>query len=132
MSKNPLSQSLCASKVGISKVLSSNVRISNVQISKVRTSKVWISSVQISKVRISKVRISKVSEPKIVFLTFLRQVTSRQTSRTVNMRPAAIPVTITTMELGEEASDQSNTDLLPLTALESVTPRKEGRKSSEK
>ena len=57
-------------------------------------------------------------------LTFRRHVTNRQTSRTVNMSPAAIPVTITTMELGEDASDQSNTDLLPFTALESVTPRK--------
>ena len=44
------------------------------------------------------------------------------------MSPAAIPVTITTMELGEDASDQSNTDLLPFTALESVTPRRKHTK----
>ena len=46
------------------------------------------------------------------------------------MSPAAIPVTITTMELGEDASDQSNTDLLPFTALESVTPRKRQTKNN--
>lgn len=39
--------------------------------------------------------------------------------------PAAIPVTITTIELVDDAPDQSSMDLLPLTALESVTPAKE-------
>ena len=54
------------------------------------------------------------------------QVTKRQTNRIVKTIPAAIPVTMTTIELVEEdASVQSSIDLLPLTALESVTPAKE-------
>ena len=53
------------------------------------------------------------------------QVTKRHTNRIVKTIPAAIPVTITTIELVEEdASVQSSIDLLPLTALESVTPAK--------
>lgn len=52
-------------------------------------------------------------------------MTKRHTSITVKTIPAAIPVTITTIELVDDAPDQSSMDLLPLTALESVTPAKE-------
>ena len=38
-------------------------------------------------------------------LTFRRQVTKRQTRRTVRTRPAAIPLTITKMWLGEAVSE---------------------------
>ena len=53
-------------------------------------------------------------------LTRFLQVTKRQTSRTVNTSPAAIPVTMTTMEPADPP--KSKPDLLPVTALESVTP----------
>ena len=58
---------------------------------------------------------------KILYLnTFLLQVTNRQTSKTVNTIPVETPVMITTNELVDGVI--SNVDLLPVTALESVTP----------
>ena len=53
-------------------------------------------------------------------LTLFLQVTNRQTRRTVKTRPAATPVTMTTIELAEPP--KSRPDMLPLTAFESVTP----------
>ena len=48
------------------------------------------------------------------------QVTNRQTSKTVNTIPVETPVMITTNELVDGVI--SKVDLLPVTALESVTP----------
>ena len=42
----------------------------------------------------------------------------------VRMIPQMIPVTMTTMEDVEKAEDKSKVDLDPVTALESVTPKK--------
>ena len=53
-------------------------------------------------------------------LTLFLQVTKRQTRRTVKTRPAATPVTMTTIELADPP--KSRPDMLPLTAFESVTP----------
>ena len=54
-------------------------------------------------------------------LTFLLHVTKRQTTRIVKTTPVAMPVIITTNELVEDV--MSSVDLLPVTALESVTPK---------
>ena len=62
----------------------------------------------------------------MVVFTFRLQVTNKQTRRMVKTIPAAIPVTITTIELvDEDASVQSNIEVEPFTALESVTPATE-------
>ena len=53
-------------------------------------------------------------------LTFLLQVTNKQTTSIVKTIPVETPVTITTKELVDGVI--SNVDLLPVTALESVTP----------
>ena len=53
-------------------------------------------------------------------LTFLLHVTNKQTTSIVKTIPVETPVTITTKELVDGVI--SNVDLLPVTALESVTP----------
>ena len=53
-------------------------------------------------------------------LTFLLHVTNKQTTSIVKTIPVETPVTITTKEFVDGVI--SNVDLLPVTALESVTP----------
>ena len=69
----------------------------------------------------------------MVVFTFRLQVTNKQTRRMVKTIPAAIPVTITTIELvDEDASVQSNIEVEPFTALESVTPATEKKNIHDK
>ena len=55
-------------------------------------------------------------------ITFLLHVTNKQTTRIVKTIPVEMPVMMTTKEFVDGVI--SNVDLLPVTALESVTPIK--------
>ena len=55
-------------------------------------------------------------------LTFLLHVTNKQTTSIVKTIPVETPVIMTTSEFVDGVI--SNVDLLPVTALESVTPEK--------
>ena len=74
---------------------------------------------------ISKKNGSKLLNTLITFilkLTFLLHVTNKQTTSIVKTIPVETPVMMTTREFVEGVI--SNVDLLPVTALESVTPEK--------